>query len=101
MMQGDSYYLSIRLKNNAGQPITPLDVEDVEVTIGRRTKSYKNGKILFEDGLWFYPVTQAESFEFRPMKANAQVRVKWNGGVIEGQELTGIRVQESSSKEVL
>lgn len=101
MMQGDSYQLSVLLKNNAGQPITPLDVEDVEITIGRRTKRYSDGNILFEDGLWLFPVSQEESFDFYPMKAKGQVRVKWNGGVVEGQELMGIRVQESVSKGVL
>lgn len=101
MMQGDSYQLSVLLKNNAGQPITPLDVEDVEITIGRRIKRYSDGNILFEDGLWLFPVSQEESFDFYPMKTKNQVRVKWNGGVVEGQELMGIRVQESVSKGVL
>ena len=101
MMQGDSYQLSVLLKNNAGQPITPLDVKDVEITIGRRIKRYSDGNILFEDGLWLFPVSQEESFDFYPMKAKGQVRVKWNGGVVEGQELMGIRVQESVSKGVL
>ena len=33
MMQGDSYSLGIRILNNAGSPVTPDDVNDVEITI--------------------------------------------------------------------
>ena len=34
MMQGDSYYQGIRILNNAGNPVTPDDVKDVEIVIG-------------------------------------------------------------------
>ena len=101
MMQGDSYNLSILLKNNAGRPIAPADVEDVEITIGQHTKSYKKAQLVYQDGRWLFPVSQSGSFAMRPMRHKAQVRVKWADGNIEGQELLGVRVNESMSKEVL
>ena len=101
MMQGDSYYLGITIKNNAGSTVTPADVKDVEITIGHMTKTYLNAQILFADGLWLFPVEQKDSFQILPSAVKAQVRVVWANGVIEGKPLYGIRNLESISKEVL
>lgn len=101
MMQGDSYNMGIALLNNAGQPITPDDVDDVEITIGWESKRYKHGQLLFADGLWLYPITQSDSFSQRPGKTEAQARIKWKNGFVEGQKILGARFVESRSKEVL
>ena len=47
MMQGDSYNLGIRILNNAGNPVTPDDVIDVEITIGHLRKTYLNASTVF------------------------------------------------------
>lgn len=99
MMQGDQYNIGVSLLNNAGQPITPTDVEDVEITIGWNSKRYRNGQLLFSDGLWLYPINQKESFEQWPGKAEAQARIKWKNGFVEGQPIQGARFLESRSKE--
>lgn len=101
MMQGDAYELGIRILNNAGSPVTEADIEDVEITVGSLTKTYRNAQLRFFDGLWLFPVSQSESFSCRAAALPAQVRVKWKGGVIEGTPLYGVRLQESISKEVL
>lgn len=101
MMQGDSYSLGIRILNNAGSPVTPNDVRDVEITIGHLRKTFKNAEITFVDGLWMFPISQTESFSMRPDGVRAQVRVAWAGGAVEGKPLLGIRNDESLSKEVL
>ena len=101
MMQGDKYDLGIRILNNAGSPVTESDIEDVEITIGRLTKNYRNAQIRHVDGLWLFPISQSESFSCRAASLPSQVRVKWKSGVIEGKPLYGVRLQESISKEVL
>lgn len=101
MMQGDSYNLGISILNNAGSPVTPEDVRDVEITIGHLSKSYKNAQLTFSDGLWLFPLSQKESFGMWPSAVKAQVRVAWANGVVEGKPLYGIRNEESISKEVL
>lgn len=101
MMQGDSYSLGIRILNNAGSPVTPEDVRDVEITIGHLSKTYKNAQLTFSDGLWLFPLSQKESFGMWPSAVKAQVRVAWANGVVEGKPLYGIRNEESISKEVL
>ena len=101
MMHGDSYNLGISILNNAGSPVTPEDVRDVEITIGHLSKSYKNAQLTFSDGLWLFPLSQKESFGMWPSAVKAQVRVAWANGVVEGKPLYGIRNEESISKEVL
>ena len=101
MMQGDSYSLGIRILNNAGNPVTPDDVKDVEITIGHLRKTYLNAQVVFYEGMWLFPLSQKETFGYLPGAAKAKVRVKWANGVIEGKPLYGVRIDESISKEVL
>ena len=101
MMQGDAYLLGINILNNAGMPVTPADVADVEITIGHLKKKYSAAELSFNNGLWMFPLSQKETFGCMPTAPKAQVRIKWANGVIEGKPLYGIRIDESISKEVL
>lgn len=101
MMQGDAYLLGINILNNAGMPVTPADVADVEITIGHLKKKYSDAAISYSNGVWMFPLSQAETFGCMPAAPKAQVRIKWVNGVIEGKPLHGVRIDESISKEVL
>ena len=101
MMQGDSYSLGIRSLNNAGNPVTPDDIKDLEITIGPLRKTYLNAQVTFYEGLWLFPLSQKETFDYWPSAVKAQVRVAWANGVIEGKPIYGVRINESISKEVL
>lgn len=101
MMQGDSYCLGIRIENNAGSIVTPEDVQDVEITIGHLSKTYRRCQLSYDDGLWLFPLSQEESFRFLPTAPKSQVRVVWANGIVEGKPLYGVRIDESISKEVL
>lgn len=101
MMQGDAYMLGISILNNAGMPVAPVDVSDVEITIGHIKKKYSDAAISYSNGLWMFPLSQNETFGCMPAAPKAQVRVKWANGIVEGKPLYGIRIDESISKEVL
>lgn len=101
MMQGDSYNLGIRILNNAGAPVTPDDIIDIEISIGHLRKTYRDKQIFYSDGRWFFPLSQKETFSLTPTVVKAQTRVLWSNGVMEGKQLRGIRVNESMSKEAL
>ena len=103
MMQGDSYGKEIKLLYDNGNPITPDDVSDVEITIGSLSKTYKANEIHYDGELksWIYPISLEESFKFPAARLKAQVRVKWLNGEIEGEDLEDIYVSESRSKAVL
>lgn len=101
MMQGDSYSLGIRILNNAGNPVTPEDVKDVEISIGHLNKSYRKSELIYSDGRWLFPLSQQETFGYLPSAVKAQARVVWMNGIVEGKPIYGIRINESTSKEVL
>lgn len=101
MMQGDSYNLGIQILNNAGSPVTPDDIRDVEITIGSIRKTYRNAQLKYQDGVWMFPLSQQDTFDYLPAAQKAQVRVMWANGVVEGQPIYGVRIDESLSKEVL
>lgn len=101
MMQGDSYSIGFTVLNNAGSAVTPVDVIDVEIAIGHLTKTYSSGRVTFNDGRWFFPLSQEETFGYWPKSTKAQIRVKWKNGIVEGKAIHGVRINESISKEVL
>lgn len=101
MMQGDSYNLGIQVLNNAGSPVTPDDIQDIEITIGHLRKTYRESQLTYQGGLWLFPLSQQETFGYWPAATKAQIRVLWANGVVEGKPIYGARIDESISKEVL
>lgn len=101
MKQGDEYNLGINILNNAGSPVTPDDITDVEITIGHLRKTYRNAQLKFSNNVWMFPLSQEETFAIYPGAVKAQVRLIWANGAIEGKPLYGIRMDEGISKEVL
>lgn len=101
MLQGDTYDLGIRILNNAGNPVTEQEIEDVEITVGSVRKTYRNAQLRCHDGVWRFPLSQRETFGLLPASPRAQVRVKWKNGVVEGKPLYGVKIGESISREVL
>ena len=101
MMQGDGGYLGIDIRNNAGAVVTPGDVREVEITLGKLRKTYSRGELNHAGGVWLFPLSQQESLALMPGPVRAQVRLVWANGVVEGQTLWGLGVEESISKEVL
>ncbi len=101
MMQGDACFLGISILNSAGSPVALGDVQDVQIRIGSLSKSYRREELSYSAGLWMFPLSQGESFSIPPGPVRAQVRVVWANGVVEGQPLYGMYMEESVSKEVL
>ena len=101
MMQGDACNLGIRIQNNAGNSVTPADIQDLEIQIGHLRKTLSHAQLRYYNGLWLFPLTQKESQSLWPAHQRAQVRVLWLNGVVEGKDIPGISIRESISKEVL
>lgn len=100
MMQGDSCQLGFTLRGSGGSVLTPMDLLDLEITLGPITKTWNRKELRFAEGRWFFPLTQQETHGLWPGRLRCQVRVLWNNGVVEGKSLQGLRLQESISKEV-
>ena len=100
MMQGDAFVQKIEIKSN-GAVLTPADVQDVEITFGRLSKTYAAKEIGFHDGKWEFPLTQEESFRLRDNFQRVQVRVCFLNGDVEGADLGDVYVTESLSRRIL
>lgn len=98
MVQGDSYNLSVTIKNK-GQPLDVASVEKVEISLLYLQKSYP-GEIGYEDGNFLFPLTQQETFRL-PKFCQMQVRVKFKSGDVLGSEKKQIDVSAALSKAVL
>ena len=72
-----------------------------EITIGHIRKTYRNAQITYHDGRWLFPLSQKETFGYWPKSVKAQIRIVWANGVVEGKPINGLRMIESTSKEVL
>lgn len=101
MMQGDACYLGVHILNNAGNPVTPGDIRDLEITFGPHRKRYSAGQLNYRDGIWFLPLSQAETFAVPAQSVPAQVRVHWLGGVVEGMPIHGLTMACGLSREVI
>jgi hypothetical protein len=101
MMQGDAFAMGIRVYNAAGLPITPNDLNDVELIVDHLRKTYQNGELFYEDGLWFANLSQQETLSIPAAAVDAQLRIRWRNGVVEGKPIYGITMAESLSREVI
>lgn len=79
--QGDEYPIPVLLTIN-GTTITDEMAEGVRIAIGTSVCTYPNGTLTYENGLWYYPLTQAVSYGLKAGKAKFQVQVKMNGKII-------------------
>ena len=73
MMQGNACYLGISILNSAGVTVEPVDVQDVEITIGNLKKTFLREELTYSGGLWLFPMSQGETFAQRPGPVRAQV----------------------------
>ena len=101
MMQGDAFAMGIRVCNAAGLPVTPNDLNDVELIVDHLRKTYQNGELFYEDGLWFANLSQEETMSIPAAPVDAQLRIRWRNGVVEGKPICGITMEESLSREVI
>ena len=99
-MQGDAYPIKILLKTVDGSVITPADVDDVEIVLGKHRKTYANGVVTYENECWMFPMTQLESLMFRNT-VRCQARVKFKNTDVIGVFIDNVDVMESDSKVVL
>ena len=100
IMQGDAYDVGVTVLDTEGKIIDESAVLDVEITVGKISKTYTGGDVYFAEDEWHFPLTEGESFSlsgFVPF----QVRVKFNSGEVAGISLGSIAVTVSVSKEEL
>ena len=79
--QGDQYLLPIKIKAGDIQ-ITPDIIDGLRVKLGKFEKRYPDGGVTFEDGVWYYPLTQQESRKFCLCTIPLQMELHFQSGDI-------------------
>ena len=100
IMRGDAYPIGFDIKAADGVTvITPELASEIEIVINGLRRTYSAGEVFFDEGKWYMPVTQKETFAM-PEIGRCQVRVK-NGDVVIGEYVEPVYMQESDSIEEL
>lgn len=101
IMQGDQYAI-VFTGTQDGAPLDLSKIEMVEFIVGKLRKIYP-GEVTANDGKFYFPLTQEETFQFKSASQAVQIRVKFTGAepVVIGTSIEGIRVSDSISKVVL
>jgi len=94
--QGDQYRIPVLIRQG-GQTITDELAEGVRIAIGTSVCTYPNGTLTYEDGLWYFPLTQKISYGLKPGKAQFQVQVKMNGNIV-GTKIKEVEIDGSIIK---
>lgn len=101
IMQGDQYAIVFTGLQD-GAPLDLSKIEMIEFIVGKLRKIYP-GEVTANDGKFYFPLTQEETFQFKSASQAVQIRVKFTGSapVVIGTSIEGIRVSDSISKVVL
>ena len=106
IMRGDAYPVYITL-TQAGEPLTPDMISEMEVCVGRRLRRlYSAGEVKYdEEGQrWYIQITQRETLGMAPGPKDVVVRVKYQGtgdGDVVGVKVGDIIITDTTSEEVL
>lgn len=100
--QGDAYSIPVIVKID-GDPINIADVSEVEFMLNGVRKMYPDS-VSYDavENAFMLPITQEESFAFPVGSVMLDVRVKFNGGNVEGiHRIVSITVIDAISEEVI
>ena len=101
ILQGDSYPIPVEIMQD-GNIVTPEMVEEVEITIGADVrKTYSGGDVFYEDEIWYFLLTQADSFSLSG-GYDVVLRLKYPGSSnVVGTKIGKLSVEKADRKEVI
>lgn len=79
--QGDSYLIPVVIRQGE-TIITDELVDGVKIAIDNAICTYPNGTLTYENGVWYYPLSQKISNNLPVGKADIQVQVKLGNNII-------------------
>lgn len=79
---------------------TPQDIDGLRIKIADRLCEWPDGELTFDDvdGVWLYPLTEAQSLTLFSGKRQAQVAVKIGDSILKS-DVISISVKDSIIKE--
>lgn len=97
--QGNTYDIELALTFEDGTPVTDENAAVVELTLGRKFKTWP-GDVTFDGELWVYPLSQQETLKMSGTPT-LKARVKDLAGEVSDCDVAIVVVGKSNSKEVL
>ncbi len=101
MMQGDSYPVKLKITALDGTLITSEMCVCVEVTIGKIIRTWPDGGVHYQDGYWYMPLTQKQTFSMASRPQAVQARVSFRDGKVIGGKGEAVRLSASLSRAIL
>lgn len=98
ILQGDSYYIPIKLKVN-GEYINIDDVQRIEFSFGS-LKKYYEGDVEYDGESFLFPLSQEETIAFQGPQ-QLEVRVKFTDDTVVGKLYGKVEVMYGLSTEVI
>lgn len=80
-MMGAAYSLPFVIKSGE-TVITSADVSSVRIGIANLTAIYPNGRLSYTDGVWYFPITQAQSYRLPQGEVCFQVQIQLASGEV-------------------
>ena len=79
---------------------TPSDIDGLRIKIADRLCEWPDGELTFDDvdGVWLYPLTEAQSLTLFSGKRQAQVAVKIGDSILKS-DVISINIKDSIIKE--
>lgn len=96
IVQGDEYLIPVMLRQG-DTTITDEIADGVRIAIGTAVCTWPDGTLTYDNGLWYFPLTQKISYDLPEGKAKFQVQVKINGKII-GTKIKMVEVDGSIIK---
>jgi len=93
IIRGAQYLLPIVIKQGE-TVITSENADGVKVCVDTAVATYPNGGLTFEDGVWYYPITQDLSLTLEEGEVDFQIQVKIGTNVLPSK-VQKIKIGES------
>ena len=106
IMQGDQYSLNFHLTID-NQEIDMTTIDKIQFKVGDLLKTFINGsqesEIIYDENehLFFFPLTEDQTFNFSNKNVVCEVRIMFVGGVIKGARISAVQVDGMSIRQKL
>ena len=104
IMQGDQYAIPFHISyisdSSEKIDITPELIDKIEICIGPIIKTTPAITYDSAKSIWYFPITQEETFSMSSKSVKSQIRVYFKTGDVIGKDLGYIVIRESMSKEI-
>ena len=99
IQQGDAYSVPIVI-NNGDLQVTDENTAKVRINLCGFTAQYPDGGLVYDEGYWYFPLTEEMTYKMRGGEHDLQVQISPNGINVYSSKIYKVEVGESVFKGV-